>query len=81
MKVGKYLLAAAAATMALAPAMAAPVNPAASLSVAKSARAGSVAKKGSNLAGGGVIIAIIAAAAVIAGIVVVADEDDKPTSR
>jgi hypothetical protein len=80
MRLGKYLMAAAAATMAVAPAMAAPANPAASLSVAKSARAGSPTAKNSDLAGGGVIVAIIAAALVIAGIIIVANEDDSPNS-
>jgi hypothetical protein len=78
MKFGKYFAAVAAASMAVAPAMAAPANPAASLSVAKSARAGTSAK-GEQLAGGGIIVAIIAAAAVIVGIVIVADEDDSPS--
>jgi hypothetical protein len=81
MRIGNYLLAAAAATMAVAPAMAAPANPAASLSVAKSVRAGSTSAKKNELAGGGVIVAVIAAAAVVAGIVVVADEDDNPDSN
>ena len=57
MRLGKYLMAAAAATMAVAPAVAAPANPAASLSVAKSARAASVSGKKNELAGGGVIVA------------------------
>ncbi|MBI0474375.1 hypothetical protein D9601_03220 [Sphingomonas sp. MA1305] len=74
-------MAAAAATMAVAPAVAAPVNPAASLSVSKSVRTGSASAKKNELAGGGVIIAILAAAAVVAGIVVVADSDDSPSSN
>lgn len=80
MRLGKYLMAAAAATMAIAPAMAAPANPASSLSVSKSVRAGSSTAKANDLAGGGVIVAIIAAVAVIVGIVVVASEDDTPDS-
>lgn len=80
MRLGKYLMAAAAATMAVAPAVAAPANPAAGLSVAKSARAGSKATNQSDLAGGGFIVAIIAGVLVIVGIVVVADEDDSPRS-
>ena len=80
MRLGKYLMAAAAATMAVAPAMAAPVNPAASLSVAKSARAGSHAGNSSDLAGGGAFVAAIAAILVIVGIVIVANEDNKPKS-
>lgn len=75
MTVAKILMTAAAATLAIAPAMAAPTNPAASLSVAKSVRASAPAKKGSELAGGGVFVAIAAAVAVIVGIVIVANDD------
>jgi len=71
MRLGKYILTAAAATMAVAPAMAA--NPAASLSVSKSVRTGSVSAQKNELAGGGIIVAILAAAAVVAGIIIVAD--------
>ncbi len=75
MRLGKYLMAAAAATMAVAPAVAAPANPAASLSVAKSVRTGAVSGKKNELAGGGILIAVLAVAAVAAGIVVVADDN------
>ncbi len=81
MRLGKYLMAAAIATMAVAPAVAAPVNSAASLSVSKSVRAGSTSGKKDKLAGGGVIVALIAAAAVVAGIVVVADSNSNSSSR
>jgi hypothetical protein len=81
MRLGKYLMAAAVATMAVAPAVAAPANPAASLSVAKSARAGSASAKKNELAGGGLIVALIAAAAVVAGVVIVADSDDDADSN
>ena len=81
MRFGKYFMAAAAATMAVAPAMAAPVNPAASLSVSKSVRTGSASAKKNELAGGGIIVALIAAAAVVAGIVIVADSDDEADSN
>lgn len=80
MTIAKILLTAAAATLAIAPAMAAPSNPAASLSVAKSVRASAPAKKGSQLAGGGVFIAIAAAVAVIVGIVIVANDDDSDSN-
>jgi len=76
MRLGKYILTAAAATMAVAPAMAAPANSAASLSVSKSVRTGSASAKKNELAGGGIIVAVLAAAAVVAGIVIVADSDD-----
>ena len=81
MRLGKYMMAAAAATMAVAPAVAAPVNSAASLSVAKSVRTGSATAKKNNAAGGGIIIALLAAAAVGVGIYVVADSDDKADSN
>ena len=81
MRLGKYLMAAAAATMAVAPAVAAPANPAASLSVAHSARAGSPTAKQNDLLGGGAFVAVIAAVAVIVGIIVVANEDDNPKSQ
>jgi hypothetical protein len=80
MRLGKYLLTAAAATMAVAPVSAAAVNPAASLSVSQSARAGSATAQDSEAVGGGILIAILAAAAVIAGIIIVADSDDDPDS-
>jgi hypothetical protein len=77
MRLGKYLLTAAAATMAVAPAMAAPAN----LSVAHSVRSGSASADKNELAGGGIIVAVLAAAAVIAGIVIVADNDDDSDSN
>jgi hypothetical protein len=81
MRFGKYVAAFAAASLSVAPAMAATVNPASSLSVSKSARVGVASKKKNELAGGGVIIAILAAAAVVAGIVVVADDNGTPSSN
>ncbi len=80
MRLGKYFMAAAVATMAIAPAMAAPANSAARLSISAPARAGTSVSHKNKLAGGGFIIAIVAAAAVIAGIVVVATNKDKPAS-
>jgi hypothetical protein len=74
MRLGKYLLTAAAATMAVAPAMAAPV-------ATKSVRAGAVADSKDKVAGSGIIVAVLAAAAVVAGIVVVADSDDDADSN
>lgn len=75
MRVVKFLIVAAAASMTVAPALAAPANPAASLSIAKSVRTGTVAGKKSKMGGSGFVIAAIAAAAVVAGIVVVATDD------
>lgn len=74
----KFLMAAAAATMAAAPVAAAPANKAASLSIAKAARTGAPAAKGSKLGGGsGFLIAIAVGAAIIAAIVVVGSEGTK----
>ncbi len=80
MRLAKYLMAAAAATMAVAPAVAAPANPAANLSVAKSARAGAPVAAKNKAMGGGIIVAVLAAAAVVAGIIIIADEDDSTDS-
>ena len=80
MRLGKYLMAVAAATMAVAPAIAAPANPASGLSIAPAARSGSSTDHESDLAGGGLIIALIAVGVVIAGIIVVADNNDNPRS-
>jgi hypothetical protein len=72
----------AGAALIAAPTMAsaAPANPAASLSVAKSVRASGVQGK-EKLAGGGLIIALVAAAAVVAGVVIVASDDDDSDSN
>lgn len=80
MRFGTYLMAAAAATMAAAPALAAPINPAASLSVSQSVRAGSVLPKKNQLRGGGGVVAVIAVIVVIVGIVIVARENKSPAS-
>ncbi|WP_331271012.1 hypothetical protein [Sphingomonas phyllosphaerae] len=78
----KFLGATAALTLAAAPALAAPTNPATSLSVAKSGRAASSAGRSSEmLAGGGAIVAAVAAAAVIAGIIIIADDGDDSDSN
>jgi hypothetical protein len=69
----KYMAALAATALVAAPVMAAPVNPAASLSLSKSVRAGTPTAKKSQLAGGGLLIGIAVAISVVVGIVVVAD--------
>ena len=74
MKLPKYLAAAAMLSMAAAPAVAA-TNPAATLSVAHAARAGTPATKQSNLLGIGIFSALIAVALVAAAIVVIADDN------
>lgn len=78
MTFAKLMLAAAATSMSVAPAMAAPANPAASLSIAKTARAGSVTAKDNNAVGSGVLIGVAVAVAVIAGIVIIQTSDDDP---
>ena len=79
----KYLAAVAATALVAAPVAAAPVNPAASLSVSKSVRAGSAVTQKSGIAGrsGGFIVAILAIVAVGFGIYAVADNDDDADSN
>ncbi len=79
MKYATLIMTMTAASLAVTPALAAPVNPAASLSIVK-ARASTPAAHRSKLAGGGAVIAGIAAVAVIAGVIIVAS-DDKGSSR
>lgn len=79
---GKIILAAAAASMAVAPAMAAAANPAAGLSLS-SARTGKAVTRASKQDGAsntGIIIGILAAIAVGIGVYIVADSDDTPDS-
>lgn len=83
MRISKIFLATAAASLATTPVLAAAVNPAGKLSVAKvaskSVRTGTAAKR-SNRAISGITIGVIAAAAIIAGIVIVADGDEDAAS-
>lgn len=74
----KAAFVAATLSLGVSPALAA--TSASKLSLAPSARAGSVASDKNDLTGGGVIVAIVAAAAVVAGIIIVADSDDTPDS-
>ncbi|MBN8816722.1 MAG: hypothetical protein J0J06_14900 [Sphingomonas sp.] len=76
MRLGKFAAAVAAVTMAAAPALAAPANPAASLSVSKSVRASAPAKNSNKFGGTGAVVAVIAVLAVIGG-VVAASTDSK----
>lgn len=71
----KLLTAAAIASMATAPVLAA--SPASKLSL--SSRAVTKAKK-SNDVQAGVVIGVLAAAAVIGGVIILASEDDTPDS-
>ena len=74
MRFAKYLGAVAALSMATAPALAAPVNPATSLSVAKSVRASAQSKDASKLHGTGLVVAAVAAIAIVAGIIIIATD-------
>ena len=66
--------------MASAPALAAPANPAASLSVAKSVRASTPSKDAHPLHGAGIFLAAAAAVGVVVAIVLIAD-DNKSKSK
>lgn len=80
MQMSKFLMAVSAISMAAAPALAAPVNPAASLSIgSKSVRAGS--HHGKSQFTSGILIAVLAVVAVGAGIAVVASDDDDSDSN
>ncbi len=69
MRLGKLAAAVAAVSMAAAPALAAPVNPAASLSVSKSVRASAPAKGTNKFGGTGAVVAVLALLAVIGGVI------------
>ncbi len=75
MRIAKYLGAVAALSMATAPALAAPANPATSLSVAKSVRAASPTKGDSKLHGAGIFLAAAVVIGVIVAIVLIADDN------
>lgn len=74
------LAGAAALSLIASPALAA-TNPAASLSVAKAARASTPTAKKSELFGGGILAAVIAAGVIAIGVVaIVNDEDDSDSN-
>ncbi|MBN8815543.1 MAG: hypothetical protein J0J06_08870 [Sphingomonas sp.] len=75
MRFAKYLGAVAALSMAAAPALAAPANPAASLSVAKSVRASAPTKNASQLHGAGIFLAAAAVVGIVVAIVLIADDN------
>jgi hypothetical protein len=78
MGLSKYLMAAAAATMSVAPAIAAPANP---VVASDSIRASAVSADSEELKGGSVIVALLAAVAIIGGILLLASNNsDTPTS-
>lgn len=74
----KLLTAAAVASMATAPVLAAPANSASKLSLS-GVRAATASSKKSELAPA-VIIGVLATAAIIGGAVALADNDDSPDS-
>lgn len=79
MKFTSLLAATASLTMMAAPALAAPTNPAASLSVS---RAATPSAKKSDLAGPGSVVALVLAAAIVAGgIYIAVDDDDNSDSN
>lgn len=77
----KYFAALAATALVAAPVAAAPINPAATLTVAKSVRTGSASVKNNELAGGGFIIAILAVVAVGVGIYIAVDSNGDADSN
>lgn len=80
-KIAGSLAALALTTASIAtPALAAPVNPAASLSVAKSVRASAPSNQKSKLAGGGLLAAIIAASVVAIGVVAIVDDGNSDSN-
>lgn len=83
MRFAKILVTAAAASMAIAPAMAASANPASGLSLvsAKSARVGKSVSKKSKLEGAGLIaVIVIGGGALIGGIIAATDGNNTPNS-
>jgi hypothetical protein len=81
MRIKSLAAAAAALSIAATPALAAPANPAASLSVAKSVRASAPSGKSNKLAGSSIIPAVLALAIVAGGIyIAVDDNNDKAKS-
>lgn len=80
MRLGKFAAAVAAVSMAAAPALAAPANPAASLSVSKSVRASSPSSNGSKIHGTGTVVAVLAILAIIGGVLAATSGSSKPKS-
>jgi len=80
MKIKSSLAALAAMSLAASPALAATANPAASLSVAKTVRAGSTTGKSSELAGAGILAAIIGAGIVAIGVIAIVNDSNDDDS-
>lgn len=81
MKMSRIATMFAAAALSASPALAAPTNPASSLSISKSPRAATAIKKKSDLAGGGLIIGIVAVVVVVVGIVLISDGNGNSDSN
>lgn len=79
MRLAKMMLAAAACSLAMSPAVASTAASKLSLASAGKARASTVTGK-SNEAAGGFLIPLLAVAAIIGGIVIAVDGDDEPDS-
>ncbi len=83
MSLGKFLVVAAAASMAVAPAMAQSANPAAGLSLApaaKSVRVATLTKKKNKISQAGIIVVLVLAAGGIAGGIAGATSGNSTTS-
>lgn len=80
MRLTSLTAAVAALSMTAAPALAAPANPAASLSVSKSVRASSPSAKSNKLAGSSIVPAVLALAIVAGGIYIAVDDNNKSKS-
>ncbi len=80
MRLAKMMMAAAAVSLAVSPAVASTAASKLSLSSAESVRASTTAGK-SNKDAGGFLIPLLAVAAVIGGVLVLVDEDDTPDSN
>ncbi len=79
-RIGQAAAAAAVLLMAVSPALAAPVQPAAAkLSIAKSARAGAQTKDSNKLFGVSGIVVVLILAAIAVGVYFIVD-DDNPAS-
>jgi hypothetical protein len=70
----------AALSMSATPALAAPANPAAPLSVAKSVRASAPSGKSNKLAGSSIVPAVLALAIVAGGVIIAVSDGDKSKS-
>jgi hypothetical protein len=83
MKFSKLMLAVAASSMTVAPAMAASSNPASTLSVAQTARAGGSTASDSEAAGGfgiGAVFAVLIVVGIGALVYLGEDQNDSPDS-